>query len=434
MNRVIKERYNFGFLLFGSIMGLLLLAGALCYGFIAAADRNQTAVRRIEDGYVAQLWELRDNLNDMENVSAKLIVAQGKTDTVMYACDLKRGAEASAIALSKLPVEGDPIGLLNKISDFASSMIRAAVGGRETTAFTDEAENVYVTVRTLNSAVEDVLTEVENGRKVSDGIVLGFTASGDKQENSVEYPELIYDGPFSDARKDPCFRGLETLGAITQDEAVLKFTETFNLKDVSVLGHSVSPEAYEMQGMLGQIPVYASMSRSGGMILNLTVAKVPGAVHLSEKEAERLAIDYAERLGYHDLVPVWYNAASGAAYVNLAPLSGDAVLYTDLVKVKVALDDGTIMGLEAMGYCTFHHDRNYAPRMSAAAAVSLVSPRLKVDSTRLCVVPDGEGETLCYEVAGTYKGLDYFVYLSALDGREVNVLRVIDDNQGKLTV
>ena len=40
----------------------------------------------------------------------------------------------------------------------------------------------------------------------------------------------------------------------------------------------------------------------------------------------------------------------------------------------------------------------------------------------------------CYEVAGSYKGLDYFVYLSADDGREVNILRVVDDNQGRLTV
>lgn len=432
--KVIEEKHSFLYLLFGSIAGLVVLAAALCYGFVYATTRSGAAAQRIEDGYVSQLWELRDNLNDMENVSAKLMVASGQTDTVMYACDLKRGAEAASIALSKLPVEGEPIGLLNKISDFASSMIRTSVSGRSTADFTTSAEDVYVSIRILNSAVEDILIEVENGRRVSDGITLGFTADGDKQENSVEYPELIYDGPFSDARKDPCFHGLENLGAITENEARLKFAETFSLENVELLGMSSQPEAYELQGMLGETPVYASMSVQGGMILNLTVAKTPKAVQLSEKEAERLAIDYAERLGYHDMVPVWYNAASGAAYVNLAPEAGGAILYTDLVKIKVALDDGTIMGLEAMGYCTNHHDRTFAPRMSAVTAKSLVSPLLSVGSVRLCVVPDGSTETLCYEVAGTYKGLDYFVYLSADDGREVNILRVVDDNQGRLTV
>ncbi|MCI8435108.1 MAG: hypothetical protein HFK10_04005 [Clostridia bacterium] len=429
-----KERKSFWVLLGGVCAGFAVLVSALTVGFVFAADRNTAAAQRIEDGYVAQLWELRDNLNDMENVSAKLMVAGGKTDTVMYACDLKRGAEASCNALSKLPVTGEPIGLLNKISDYASSMIRTAVSGRSTDDFTMSAENVYISVRMLNSAVEDILDDVANGRRVSDGIELGFTAGGEKQDNSVEYPELIYDGPFSDARKDKCYHGLEQLGAITEDEAKLKFAELFSLENVHVLGMSSLPEAYEMEGMLGQASVYASMSVQGGMILNLLVAKTPGAVHLSEKESERLAIDYAERLGYHDLVPVWYNADAGVAYVNLAPVSGDAILYTDLVKVKVALDDGTIMGLEAMGYCTNHHDRDYKPRMSAAAAKSLVSPRLSVSSVRLCVVPDGSAEVLCYEVAGSYKGLDYFVYLSADDGREVNILRVVDDNQGRLTV
>lgn len=434
MGKVIKEKNSFGFLFFGVVLGLAVLAAALCYGFITAATNNAESARRLEAGYVSELWELRDNLNEMENVSAKLMIATGKTDTVLYASELKCGAEAAAIALSKLPVTGEPIGLVNKVSDYATYLIQTVVSGKGGMDASANAETVYITVRTLNAAVEDILVEVEGGRKLSEGIELAFSAEGDKEESSVEYPELIYDGPFSDGRHPGCFKALEGLGELTESEAVLKFAETFSLTDVTVLGQSADPAAYEMQGYLGALPVYASMSVKGGVILNLTVSKPVDAVHLSEKDAERLAIEYAERIGYKDLTPVWYNEGSGIAYVNLAPEADGAVLYTDLVKVKIALDDGTVLGIEAKGYCLNHHDRAYRPVMSADNAAALVSPHLQVSSTRLCVVPEGEGETLCYEVAGEYKGLDYFVYLSALDGREVNILRVIDDSQGKLTV
>ena len=56
-------------MLLGSVCaGFAVLVSALTVGFVFAADRNTAAAQRIEDGYVAQLWELRDNLNDMENV------------------------------------------------------------------------------------------------------------------------------------------------------------------------------------------------------------------------------------------------------------------------------------------------------------------------------------------------------------------------------
>lgn len=430
------EKKSIWTLIGGIVAGVCVLATALVCGLVYTSVESSTAKQQIEQVYVGHLWEAKNNLADMENVAAKMLVSNGRTDSIMYACDLKRGAEGAAIAMSKLPIEGDPLGQLNKVSDYASSMIRTSVSGRSTASFTDSAETVYRIVHALNGAVSDILTEVATGRKLSDGITLYFGgANGDKQDNAIEMPELIYDGPFSDARKEPCFHGLESLPEIGEDEAARLFAETFALERVRVLGFGTEPAAYELEGYMGQTPVYASLSMNGGKIVNLTVGKsVDGKATLGEKEATRLALGYAEQLGYADLVPVWYNAVDGAAYVNLAPQEGGAILYTDLVKVKLALDDGTVMGLEAMGYCTAHRARDCKPVLTRAEALEKVSERLKVESVRLCVVPDNADETLCYEVAGTFNGFDYFVYISAVDGNEVNVLRVIDDEQGHLTV
>lgn len=201
-----------------------------------------------------------------------------------------------------------------------------------------------------------------------------------------------------------------------------------------ILGESSYPETFEIAGRLGNLPVYASISKRGGMVINLFVNKTVAKIDLTEKDAEILAVEYAEHLGYKSLRPVWYNENAGIAYVNLAPEADGIVYYTDLVKVKIAMDDGTVMGLEATGYCLNHTDRTLSPVIDAETAESLVSDKLTVTSTRLCVIPDGENEAFCYEVAGTYKGLDYFVYVDAVRGEQVNILRVIDEGQGRLTI
>ena len=55
-----------------------------------------------------------------------------------------------------------------------------------------------------------------------------------------------------------------------------------------------------------------------------------------------------------------------------------------------------------------------------------------MEKVSLAVIPDGETEKFCYEVYGSYKGLDYFVYVDAENGAQVDVLRVIDSGQGSM--
>ena len=63
-----------------------------------------------------------------------------------------------------------------------------------------------------------------------------------------------------------------------------------------------------------------------------------------------------------------------------------------------------------------------------------VSDKIKVYNVRLAVIPSGEKQIFCYEVAGSYNGLDYFVYVDAKTAKEVNILRVVDNKQGSMTM
>ncbi len=434
MERVIREKHSYLFIWAAAAAGFMVLSVILLSAFLVAAAGGNRATGRLESFYRHELYELADSAYNLETAAAKLLVSRTGKDLDGYLADLDRHAYAAAECVSKLPVEpvsaSRALEFLNRVSDYAKS---------DVTGYEDTAEAIYAAARRLNEAIGDVLDQVDGGmRLVSGTITLGTeyegTGDDDLAENSIDYPELIYDGPFSDGRKPDCYKALDALEPITADEAVARFTELFAASEAKILGESSYPETFEIAGRLGNLPVYASVSKRGGMVINLFVNKTVAKIDLTEKDAEILAVEYAEHLGYKSLRPVWYNENAGIAYVNLAPEADGIVYYTDLVKVKIAMDDGTVMGLEATGYCLNHTDRTLSPVIDAETAESLVSDKLTVTSTRLCVIPDGENEAFCYEVAGTYKGLDYFVYVDAVRGEQVNILRVIDEGQGRLTI
>ena len=111
---------------------------------------------------------------------------------------------------------------------------------------------------------------------------------------------------------------------------------------------------YQLRGTVNGDDASVSVTKRGGLIIAYDRTKAVEKVNLIREEASAKAADYAARLGYERLQPVWYNSENGVGFVNLAPVVHGVTYYTDLVKVKVALDDGEILGAEATGYCSGH--------------------------------------------------------------------------------
>ena len=111
------------------------------------------------------------------------------------------------------------------------------------------------------------------------------------------------------------------------------------------------------------------------------------------------------------------------------------MLYPDLVKVQVRMDTGAVVGLEANSYWMNHVTRERLhPVLEEAEARALVSDRLDISASRLCVIPvdDGLGagrtELLCWEFDGVWNDNRYLVYIDAETGEEAEVLKVVEGN------
>ena len=105
-----------------------------------------------------------------------------------------------------------------------------------------------------------------------------------------------------------------------------------------------------------------------------------------------------------------------------------------LVKVKVALDTGEIVGFDASAYYLNHQDRDIKmPKIDDAEAKSKIKTNFNIDSTRLALIPKGKEEILCYEFKGKYKDSDFIVYINSQTGQEEQILQIIKNDNGTLT-
>ncbi|GHH98165.1 germination protein YpeB [Neobacillus kokaensis] len=103
-------------------------------------------------------------------------------------------------------------------------------------------------------------------------------------------------------------------------------------------------------------------------------------------------------------------------------------IYPEAIKMKVALDNGDIIGVSAEEYLKSLQSRKIGkPAISLKQARSKVNPNLKVMEDRLAViVNDLNKEVLCYEFLGTIKDDTYRIFINADNGREEEVEKLKD--------
>ncbi|WP_160721382.1 germination protein YpeB [Bacillus sp. USDA818B3_A] len=98
-------------------------------------------------------------------------------------------------------------------------------------------------------------------------------------------------------------------------------------------------------------------------------------------------------------------------------------IYPEAVKVKVALDNGDIIGVSAEEYLKSFQTRTIEkPVLTLEQARAKVNPKLKVMENRQAViVNDLNDEVLCYEFLGTLGDDTYRIYINAKSGIEEEV-------------
>ncbi|HQJ37882.1 MAG TPA: germination protein YpeB, partial [Bacillota bacterium] len=277
-------------------------------------------------------------------------------------------------------------------------------------------------------------------RASKDAVEVSF---GNIEDKFSEYPSLIYDGPFSDNVIEGKPKGLdgEDVSLEKAKEKAKKFVgedkagriiETSSGKGkIHTYGLEVSPKDKEKGN-----PINIDITKKGGYVLWMLNPRDIPEKKLTDQQASDKAKKFLKEQGFGDLTETYFLKNDNTTTITFIGVTKDGVLiYPDLLKVKVALDNGEIVGFDAYQYLMSHRKRDIPkPKLTEEEARKKVSPRIKVERVKLAIIPmPGNKEQLCYEFKGKYNNFDYFVYINAEDGSEENILRIIKDENGTLT-
>lgn len=422
----------------------------LAFGLMALEQRGKASdsQMRMQNTYMRAVEDLSLSLDNIKTTLNKGMYTNSPAMMNRLSGKLWSEAANAKAALSQLPMEElkleQTYKFLSQVGNYSQSLSKK-FGQGET--LTEEEKNNLKTLYGYAENLSGKMWQVE--KKIEDGDLTLYDLSGaangssvqnvtegftDFEEGFSDYPTLIYDGPFSDhiLEHDPIM--LKGQSEITQEQALKKALEVSGEEKLTVTGE----EGGKMPSFVFENEnTTVSVTKQGGFFSYMLKYRPVENPQLGASDALKSAEKYLEALGIYEYEETYYEISNGVCIYNFAGEQDDIVLYTDLIKVGVALDNGEIMSFDARGYITNHTRRNLAqPALSEEEAEGRLSEGLTVFEENLCVIPsDGLNERYCYEfycVDG--EGRQLLIYLNADTGEEEQILLLQIGSNGRLTV
>jgi len=440
-------------------------------------QQNQLLANSLEAERQRSFVDMAHHVEQIQALLGKGLVTGSERQNMRYMADVNRHATAAVTAFSSLPLPAEistTTGkFLQQVGDFSLSLLRDEAAGRPMTeAERTELARLRQESAALSEQLNEMLVQYNRGgfrwhRPAALSLSTPFrrvdppvTAASNSESPAVaalvdggwaqmatrfeQMPVFIYDGPFSDhvnqtppALSGPTFTREEAQERLT---SLLPNAENYRTVDVVETGGSLPAYSFRLAPAGTQGSAYtasAEITVQGGHLLGLLNDRVLGNPTLDLERARAIGQEYLARVGYADMVPTFAQIQDGTAFVAYAYRQGEVIVYPDQAKVKVALDNGEVLGLDARQYLTHHHERTLpTPRLTADEARERLNPALQVARVQLALIPDmaGTGERLTYEFQGRMDDSIYLVYINAETGAEEQILQLIETEGGTFTL
>ena len=330
------------------------------------------------------------------------------------------------------------------MGEFSSSISMKLLKGEEISD--KEAESIkrlteYATQ--LKAGLDEMLVGLNNGEitfennmgKLSSvmnkGSAMAFEMAS-LEEEFHNYPSLVYDGPFSQhltLKESVLTKGKPRINEEKAKKQAKKFTKN---EEVSVEKVSGILPAYSVKSK----SVTVEYTEEGGILLLYMKDKNIDEAKLSVEDAKKNAEKFLKENGYPSMKESYYDNQGGSVVINYAYSQDDYMVFPDLVKVKVSLDDGEIIGFESRGYVMNHQYRDIPkPKIDKEQALEEVNKTLKTESVSMAIIPLENGsEAPCYQIRGIVKDKHFLVYVNTQTGFVEDMQILLETEGGTLAV
>ena len=332
---------------YGLWVGLAAVCAAALI-FVAVQYRSERDQARavVEEGYQQRLYEAQEHLQAIGLKLTKAGVASEQSTLAELFSGVSRQAESVLAGLSALPLShqamSDTLKFCNQLAEYASQLcLQMAQGEALTVDQLTLLENLRGQCVQLTSQIalaQDAMVQ-ESLRMAVNGSVFYEEPSAEDRplegvaepDNGMEYPTMIYDGAFSDARRfgEPKALGTEVIDGAKAIELAKSYVGEQRVKS--------AVSGAETAGALASYGVVLTLN--DGTVLNCEVTKKGGRLlwmvpehasfpqSLTAEECIRRGQAFLSAHGYGEMEQNHYQIYDGLAVINFVALQDGVLLY-----------------------------------------------------------------------------------------------------------
>lgn len=437
-------------------VAIFMTFGALIIFSLEMTNNFKRQKNLVQDEYNKSMYLAVSYINNVEVDLAKLLVTSTPKMSAVTLADIWKQANLAKECLEQIPVGQNSMAnaskYLTQVSDFSYTLMKQNISDIKLTEEEyEKLKHIYEDSSKLSSKMSDIYDDLNAGRIKWDELEkIGNEKLPDKDiSNSISevgktfqnYEGLIYDGAFSDhlLSSEPKFLSQKE---ISEDDAK-KYIEEVILNDEKI-------DKIEFKGESnGKIELYnfdvtldskqkrtISITKNDCKLYLMIGDKKVKEQNISVEEAKKRGMEFLNKLGIDNMTETYYQKTENMIVINYAATQDGVILYPDLIKVKISLDDGKVYGVEAAGYIFNHTTRNnLKPSISQEKAKSILNSSIKIISSDMALIPtESNSEILTYEFKGKIDNREFLIYINADNAREEKVLLVIDNKNGVLTM
>ena len=425
--------------------------GAIC---IKKSSTINNAHTRMLNVYEEGLCELCVRCEQIDQGFSKLSVTTKSSQALRILSEIIDDAAAASVALDALPISPEYTHVLNRylnhVGDYSKYMMFACANGTlPATNYTEQITALKQSSGKITQALNN-MTDNMNGESydwtrylaesvseldiISDDL---FSVLESIQTEGINYPTLIYDGPFSDSVVNRVIDEGQAHN-VTESEAISAFC-----KFVSI------PSAYKIiscdscDGVIstwcialqyGQVTYYGNVSKKTGKVISFLCDSNAANKNYSRNDAENIAGEFLSRNGYDSMKPQYSEVTQNIATINFVYEQNGVLIYPDMVKVRVNLDNGKVEGFEGLSFIANHKDRQIT-NYEFNVPDDILPNGCNVEKTSLAIIPtDGGDERLCIEVRCNVDDDDFVLYFDPETFDEVKIFKVIHTENSDFAV
>ena len=450
-----KDRLRSGKMLTLVITLIIIILTLAIYSLNLSRKYRQLA----ENSYNHAFYQLIEYVDNTEKLLAKATISYSSEHATETFSNIDKQSALAQAYLARMPIDTQELEntqkFLHQLGDYCYTVSKKTIKGEELTQEElDNLDSLHDYCLDLKNTLYQLETDFSeetikwgdlsnSGNRLfaREDENLSQTSFSNIEEDLHQYAGLIYDGAYSENLQNPDIVGL-TGEDISQEEAKNKAKEFLGedkIKEINFAEESQNSNIvcynFNVQTKNEGENISIGVSKKGGHIVWINSDRNVTEESIKPEEAVNIGKEFLQNREYKNMKETYYMKENNVLTVNYAYVQDDVIMYPDLIKLKIALDNGEILGLESTGYLNSHKERELAEaKITQEQAKKLINPKLEISSVDMAMIPtEWNTEILCWEFKGKTEENDFLVYINVQTGEEEDILMIVDTPNGTLT-